>query len=245
MVKRILFYVLLLVPAVQAAAQLPLSGTVYDSTRRNLVEGVQVLCTCGTMSFTDSTGNYTIYVGEKDSVFFVYNNKPTQFFPVERIKDMNSFVIALPLYIPGRYKQLREIIVYGNNRRQDSIANRIQYERIFNFDKGGLRTGSNPVESGLGAGLDLEALINVFRFRYNRSMARFQQRLIKEEQDRYIDYRFNKRIVKQLTNLEEGPLLDAFMQEYRPDYELLTQALDIELYLYIQGAAKEFLSKRR
>ena len=138
-----------------------------------------------------------------------------------------SFEISLPLYIPGRYKQLREIIVYGNNRRQDSIANRIQYERIFNFDKGGLRTNNSGAESGFGAGLDLEALINVFRFRYNRSMARFQQRLIKEEQDRYIDYRFNKRIVKQLTILEDGPVLDAFMQEYRPDYELLTQALDI------------------
>lgn len=243
--QRILLYIMFLLPALQAVAQQPLSGTVYDSTRRNLVEGVQVLCTCGTMSFTDSAGNYTIYVSEKDSVFFIYKNKPTQLFAVQRIKDMNNFEIALPLYIPGRYKQLREIIVYGNNRRQDSIANRIQYERIFNFDKGGIRTSSSGPESGFGAGLDLEALINMFRFRYNRSMARFQQRLIKEEQDRYIDYRFNKRIVKQLTILEDGPVLDAFMQQYRPDYELLTQALDIELYMYIQGAAKEFLKKRR
>lgn len=243
--KRIVLYLFFFLPALQAVAQQPLTGTVYDSTRRNLVEGVQVLCTCGTMSFTDTVGNYTIYVGDKDSVFFVYNNKPTQFFPVQRIKDMNNFEIALPLYIPGRYKQLREIIVYGTNRRQDSIANRIQYERVFNFDKGGIRINNSGAESGIGAGLDLEALINVFRFRYNRSQARFQQRLIKEEQDRYIDYRFNKRIVKQLTILEDGPVLDAFMEEYRPDYELLTQALDIELYMYIQGAVKEFLKKRR
>jgi hypothetical protein len=75
-------------------------------------------------------------------------------------------------------------------------------------------------------------------------MALFQQRLIKEEQDRYIDFRFNKTIVKRLTKLKEGPLLDEFMILYRPEYELLTQIMDIELYLYIQGMAKRYLERK-
>jgi hypothetical protein len=206
--------------------------------------GVQVICTCGTMSFTDSVGNYSIYVGEKDSIFFFFSNKPTQKFAVAAIKDFSAFDISISMHVPGRYKQLKEIIVYGKTRRQDSIENRLQYDKVFNTDKGGVRfTGSNP-EAGMSAGLDLDALINVFRFRRNKSMAMFQQRLIKEEQDRYINYRFNKAIVQRLTKLKEGPLLDEYMQLYRPEYELLTQIIDIELFLYIQGTAKRFLDRK-
>lgn len=206
--------------------------------------GVQVICTCGTMSFTDSAGHYNIYVGEKDSVFFFFRDKPTQKFAIAAIRDYTAFDISISLHVPGRYKQLKEIIVYGKNRKQDSIENRLQYEKIFNGDRGGLRlTGSSP-EAGMGAGIDLDALINVFRFRRNKSMALFQQRLIKEEQDRYIDFRFNKYIIQRLTTLKEGPLLDEFVRLYRPEYETLTQILDIELYQYIQVAAKDYLKKK-
>lgn len=242
--KKLALYIVVLLLVKAGTAQIQLSGTVYDSTRRNLVMGVQVICTCGTMSFTDSVGNYSIYVGEKDSIFFFFSNKPTQKFAVASIKDFSSFDISISMHVPGRYKQLKEIIVYGKTRRQDSIENRLQYDKVFNTDKGGVRfTGSNP-EAGMSAGLDLDALINVFRFRRNKSMAMFQQRLIKEEQDRYINYRFNKTIVQRLTKLKEGPLLDEYMQLYRPEYELLTQIIDIELFLYIQGTAKRFLDRK-
>ena len=242
--KKLLLYIIVLLLVKTGSAQIQLSGTVYDSTKHNLVMGVQVICTCGTMSFTDSAGNYTIYVGEKDSIFFFFSNKPTQKFAIATIKDYSQFDISISMHVPGRYKQLKEIIVYGKNRRQDSIENRLQYDKVFNRDKGGVRfSGSNP-EAGMGAGLDLDALINVFRFRRNKSMAVFQQRLIKEEQDRYIDYRFNKSIVQRLTKLKEGPLLDEFMILYRPEYELLTQIMDIELYLYIQGMAKRYLERK-
>jgi hypothetical protein len=242
--KKFLLYFLLLL-ASGATAQIQVSGTVYDSTKRNLVEGVQVLCTCGTMTFTDSVGNYTIFAGDKDSLFFFFRNKPTQMFPVTAIKTPWQFDIAINLHVPGKYKQLKEIIVYGKTRRQDSIENRIAYDKIFNYDKGGLRISNSAPESGFGAGIDLDALINVFRFRRNKSRLLFQQRLIKEEQDRYIEYRFNKNIVKRLTPLKDGEALERFMIEYKPEYELLTQILDIELYMYIQAAAKDFLSKAR
>ncbi|MBK8087912.1 MAG: hypothetical protein IPK31_08175 [Chitinophagaceae bacterium] len=200
--KKLLLYIVVLLLVKTGTAQIQLSGTVYDSTRRNLVMGVQAICTCGTMSFTDSVGNYSIYVGEKDSIFFFFSNKPTQKFAVAAIKDFSAFDISISMHVPGRYKQLKEIIVYGKTRRQDSIENRLQYDKVFNTDKGGVRfTGSNP-EAGMSAGLDLDALINVFRFRRNKSMAMFQQRLIKEEQDRYINYRFNKTIVQRLTKLK-------------------------------------------
>jgi hypothetical protein len=222
-------------------AQIKISGTVYDSTKRNLVEGVQIACTCGTMSFSDSTGGYSIYAGEKDSIFFFYRDKPTRLFAVAEIQDYNVFDIALHLYVPGRYKQLKEIVIYGKNRRQDSIENRLQYDKVFRYTPGGIQLSNAAPGSGIGVGLDVESLINVFRFRRNRSMLRFQERLIKEEQDRYINYRFNETIIEKLTPLEKGEKMKQFMLYYRPEYEWLTTVLDIELYQYIQLAAKEFI----
>ncbi|MEJ8817234.1 hypothetical protein [Lacibacter sp. H407] len=242
--KKLTLYIIVFFLAKSSVAQIQLSGTVYDSTKRNLVMDVQVICTCGTMSFTDSAGNYSIYVGAKDSVFFFFNNRPTQKFSVASIRDMAAFDISIQMHVPGRYKQLKEIIVYGKNRRQDSIDNRVQYDKVFNFDKGGVRfSGSNP-EAGMSAGIDLDALINVFRFRRNKSMARFQERLIREEQNKYVDYRFNKTIIQRLTTLQDGPLLDEFIRRYKPDYDILSQVIDIELFLYIQTAAKEFQKEK-
>jgi hypothetical protein len=196
------------------------------------------------MSFSDSTGSYSIFTGEKDSLFFFFRNKPTQMFAVSSIKDYGAFDIALHLYIPGKYKQLKEIIVYGKTRKQDSIENRLQYDKIFRFSPGISLSNAAP-ESGIGVGLDVESLINVFKFRRNRSMLRFQQRLIKEEQDRYVDYRFNENIIEKLTVLEKGNKMTLFRQLYRPEYEWLTSALDIELFQYIQIAAKQFLQNKQ
>ncbi len=165
-------------------------------------------------------------------------------FAVSSIKDYGAFDIALHLYIPGKYKQLKEIIVYGKTRKQDSIENRLQYDKIFRFSPGISLSNAAP-ESGIGVGLDVESLINVFKFRRNRSMLRFQQRLIKEEQDRYVDYRFNENIIEKLTVLEKGNKMTLFRQLYRPEYEWLTSALDIELFQYIQIAAKQFLQNKQ
>ncbi len=227
-----------------AGAQVfPLSGSVYDSSRIYVVPGVQVICTCGTMDFTDSTGRYTVFVSDADSVFFFFRDRPTQKFAVKNAKDFNNFDIALNIVLPGRYRQLPEVIVYGNRYKQDSIENRLNYDKIFQFQKPGISIAPvNNAMPGAAVGVDLENLINMFRFRRNRSMLRFQQRLIREEQDRYIDYRFNKKIVKQLTGIDSDIVLDQYLKEYRPEYELLTQVIDIELYQYIQLSMKAFIS---
>lgn len=221
----------------------PLSGTVYDSSRNYVVPGVQIICTCGTMDFTDSTGRYTVFVSDADSVFFFYRDRPTQKFAVKAAKDFTQFDIALNIMLESRYRQLPEVVVYGNRYRQDSIENRMNYDKIFQFQKPGIAIAPvNNAMPGAAVGVDLESLINMFRFRRNRSMLRFQQRLIREEQDRYIDYRFNKKIVKQLTGIESDIILDQYLKEYRPEYDLLTQVIDIELYQYIQLSMKAFIS---
>jgi len=61
---------------------------------------------------------------------------------------------------------------------------------------------------------------------------------------RLIYYSSDKYIIQRLNTFKEGPLLDEFVRLYRPEYETLTQILDIELYQYIQAAAKDYLKKK-
>jgi hypothetical protein len=172
---------------------------VYDSSRNYPLEAVSVLSTSGKGTVTNADGFYEIEVTEKDSIWFSYLNKPTVKFPVLKIVNTMSFDISLHVNVPV----LREVKIRPRNYRQDSIQNRIDYAKVFNYQKPKLK----PSVTSSGVGFDLDEIINMFRFRRNRSMASFQQRLLMEEEDKYIDYRFNKALVRRLTLLESPSII--------------------------------------
>lgn len=218
-------------------AQVPLSGTVYDSLRRNLVEGVKVQSTGGQRTETDSMGRYKLVVNEADSVSFSYNGKPTQKFPVSAIKDPFHFDIQLHMTIKGKYNTLQEVVVYGKSYRQDSAENRDTYRDIFEYKKPGLKTSINPNNGVVGA--DVNEIINIFRFQRNKRIKAFQKRLEQQEEDHYVDYRFNKTLVRRVTGIKE-PQLSEFMQIYRPSYAFASGSDEVSFYQYILNCAAQF-----
>lgn len=206
-------------------------GMVYDSSRNYPLEAVSVLSTSGRGTITNAEGYYEIAVSERDSIWFSYLNKPTIKFPVIKIANPMGFDISLHVSIPT----LKEVKLRPKNYKQDSIQNRIDYAKIFNYEKPKLK----PSIIGSGVGFDLDEIINMFRFRRNRSMASFQKRLLLEEQDKFIDHRFNKALVRRLTLLE-SPALDSFMRLYRPSYTFTKMAGDYEFQYYIKTAFLRF-----
>jgi hypothetical protein len=94
--------------------------------------------------------------------------------------------------------QLPEVKVRNNYYKLDSVQNRQEYAKYFNFRKPTLRISSNPNYNpgGLTAGFDLDEIINMFRTRRNRNLAFLQKRLLDEEQNKYIDRRFSKLFVR-------------------------------------------------
>jgi hypothetical protein len=88
-------------------------------------------------------------------------------------------------------------------------------------------------------GFDLDEIINMFRVRRNRNLLFLQRRLISQEQEKYVQYRFTKRFVIKLTRLE-GEDLDRFMDFCKPSYEVLGLLNDLELGYYIQKKFEEF-----
>jgi hypothetical protein len=96
------------------------------------------------------------------------------------------------------------------------------------------------VPGSLTVGFDLDEIINAFRFKRTRQMLSFQQRLLQEEVDKYIDHRYSKYLVKRLTALD-GKELDDFMNFYRPAYEELILLNELELGYYIEQCYKNYV----
>jgi len=229
-----LFTVAFLLAGRSASAQTyTIRGIVYDSSRTSPVPSVSVLSTGGNGTVTNNEGYYEIQVAEKDSIWFSYLNKPTMKFPVLKIANTMGFDISLHVNVPT----LKEVKIKLKNYKQDSLQNRIDYAKIFNYKKPGLKTVTPQI--GAAAGFDLDEIINVFRFRRNRSMASFQKRLFQQEHDKFVDYRFSKALVRRLTQLD-GKALDSFMMVFRPSFLFTKLAGEYDFYQYIKESGIRF-----
>jgi hypothetical protein len=222
---------LLLPISVLGQTEILLRGTVYDSTRMVAIPMVRVTSTGGNVTYTDSVGQYRIVVSSRDSVAFFYRNRST----VRDIKYVQGFDVSLQITVTDRYKTLKEVVVIQKTHRQDSIENREKYRKAFGFERGlSITTGGDIMG---GAGLDPNSIINLFRFRMQRSMRSLQNRLLAEEAEKFVNYRFNKNLVKNLTGLE-GMDLDRFMIVYRPSYEFTAATPEYQFYQYILDASR-------
>ena len=236
--KSVLIFILFFFIS-QPAFNQTIKGRVTDYFSKKPLDAVTIQTSSGHFSISDSLGNYTIDVTKKDSLWFSYLNKQTMKYPVDTIMHPENFDIAL--YVDARW--LPEVKVASRNYRLDSIQNRETYANAFNYRKPGLRLSqSNPstyTPGSLTAGFDLDEIINSFRFRRNREMLSFQQRLIQEEHDKYIDHRYTKYLVKKLTSLD-GKQLEDFMNYYRPSYDEALMMNDLELGYYIEQCYKDY-----
>jgi hypothetical protein len=207
-------------------------GTIYDITQRTPLEAVSVMSTSGGGTITDEFGRYTLTVRVTDSLYFSYQGRETGKYPVLAMEDPRQFNMALHVKVYA----LPNVIVRPPDYRTDSLQNRIDYGKYFGYAK------PNPLKSinvgPTGVGMDPNEIINMFRFKRNRQLAALSRRLIADEQDKYIEFRFNKNFVKELTGLD-GKELDAFVRKYRPPYDFVAITNQLELGYYIQQCYKK------
>lgn len=235
-IKIFLFTLFLFITAGNLMAQVTVSGTVYDASKKNYVENVLVQSSNGKFSISDTLGNYNIRVTENDSLVFIYQDKPTQKFAVAQIPDLQHFDISLHIKVKSKYNTLKEVVVVTKSYQQDSAENRELYADFYNFRKPTLRTNISP-DGAVGA--DLDEIINLFRFKRNRRLQAFRNRLEQQEQDKYVAWRFNKKFVGRITQLK-GTDLDSFMVRYLPTYEFTISADEVTFNRYILNASYAF-----
>ncbi|MFT3826255.1 MAG: hypothetical protein QM731_20190 [Chitinophagaceae bacterium] len=210
--------------ALAATAQVQINGTVYDRMARYGVPNVSVMGTSGAGTITDSLGRYTIKLSGTDSIYFSYLGKATRKFPVKEIPPGQHFDMSLQVSVDS----LPSVTVRQRSYREDSLQNRNEYRKAFEYEPDYLAGGGG---GGFGVGISLDAL---FSLRKIRRMEAFRKRLEWEEREKYIDHRFTKAIVRRVTGLQ-SPALDSFMVWYRPSYETL-QIFETEYdyYKYIK-----------
>ena len=196
------------------------------------------MTTSGKGTSTDAYGRYEVDVKESDSVWFSYLNKPTIKYPVGKIFDNSHFDIALHIHVPV----LKEVIVKPRNYKLDSLKNRLDYAKAFDWEKPKLKAGSSG-GYGVAMGFDLDEIIRMFQFRKNKSSAAFKERLLEEERDKFIDHRFNKALVLRLTGLisEER---DSFMSRCRPTYEFCLYTSDYDFQFFIKKCYELYKLKK-
>lgn len=217
-------------------ASFTVSGTVYDTSKIHVIPFVQVFSTSGSQTVTDSLGAYRILVKPGDSLYFFLDGKNSIKYPVKDIYDNNAFDIAIHANLQTRYKILQEVTVFSDTYRMDSVENREKYARVFGSSKPGIKIGTGSM--GV-PGLDIGSIIEVFQFRKNKQTSSFRQRLIQQEQDGYVDYRFNAKLITRITGLT-GKDLENYMRIYRPPYEFIEQSSLVEYYQYIIDSSKEY-----
>lgn len=228
-------------PQKAAAQYVTISGTVYDISARRPLEAVGVLSSSGRGTLTDSLGHYTIVVRATDSIWFSLIGKTTMKYPVDTINNTDNFNVMIHV----RSTELPEVKVRNNYYKLDSLQNRRDYAKIFDFKKPTLRLSTDPGYNpgGLTAGFDLDEIINIFRFKRNRSLLALQNRLLKEEDEKYVNSRYSKQFVRKITRLQ-SPELDSFMVRYRPSAELIRLLNDLELGYYIQQSFEQYKASR-
>ena len=74
-------------------------------------------------------------------------------------------------------------------------------------------------------------------------MERFRSRLLVQEEEKYVDYRFSKALVRRLTGLT-GTDQETFMKKFRPTYEFTTYSSDYDFQNYIKEAYRMWSRQR-
>lgn len=224
------------------AQQISLQGRVFDHLNLRPLEGVLVISNGKIETITDSSGKYSLVLSKSDSVSFSFQGKSTMKYAVDTISNPHSFDLAIHVKV----HQLPNVTLKNSDYRQDSVLNRETYAKYFNYKKPGISFSApnTYVPGALTVGIDLQELINAFRFKRNQRLESLQKRLIQQEQDKYIFHRFNKRFIRQLTNVSDEDL-NYFMEFYKPAYHVLLTMNDIELGYYIQQCFKHFIALKK
>lgn len=211
------------------------------------LDSVKVFTSSGHRASTDIDGSYHIPItGKTDSIWFYYNNKNTIKYPVDTIKNKQEFEVRILLPYPIFPKgYLPTVTVRARDYYEDSVELRSNYAKIFNWEKPGKALGKSVgVSPQGGIGVDFDQIINLFRFGYNKRQEVYQKFALQIEQDRYIDHRFTRKKIEDLTGLKDKDR-DEYMKMYRPTYHELILLNEIELGKYIEITYKKYLEYKK
>jgi len=224
-----LILLLLLSTCFEIAAQDNVKGKIYDAQTDSVIAGVNVFNLNTKQSVRSGIdGNYTIAASEGDQIIFSRIG-----FRPDTATVIHSMLLAL--HEVTLYKEIITLknVTVTSSYQNDSLARRNFYSDIYARQPG--ITGLNTPQYGFGVSV---SPLSYFSYRAKQKR-QLKKRLLKQEEESYVDRSFPKEWVSKLTGLR-GDSISRFMMLYRPSYKFCRENNREKMLLYISDKLKEF-----
>jgi hypothetical protein len=227
------FFVLLCCGGLTANAQQFLTGKVYVKGSSDTLVSVSIHnITQQRYDLSDEDGSYRMQAAPGDHIAFSSVGHKT-----DTVTVTASMLTAFyPVDLEIKPQTLQAVRVGElSNYQLDSVDRRKEYSWVYDH-------GNTPrleqERKGDGVGVNM----NIFRNAGSaaKQRERLEKRLSREEQDYYVDFRYNKDYVAKITHLQ-GDSLKTFMKKYRPSYDYCRKAATVDILVYINDCYKQFV----
>jgi hypothetical protein len=172
---------------------------------------------------TAADGQFSIWVKKGELLEFSKIGYQTLRIRIHNEKEPSYYALVMEK-VPI---QLKEVDIKG--KPLDFVSDSIRYRQAYNI------VMSKPKKEEL----DLRNMPLAMLSRKNRQEWAFQKMYAEWEQEKFIDFTFNERLVQKITYLQ-GDTLQLFMKRYRPTYEFLRTVGDYEYLDYIKRCYYRF-----
>ena len=215
-----------------------LTGKVYKKETTEVLVSVSIYNISRRLhELSEESGSYRVQVAPGERVIFSSVGYQADTLTVTPDMLLGTY----PVYLEPKVQTLQSVTVGSQSNYQvDSIARRNEYSWVYDHGSVARLEKDRKGADGVGANIDL--------FKKGSSAdqqrERLKKRLIKEEQEYYIDSRYNKEYIARLTHLQ-GDSLVKFVAQYRPTYDYCRKAATVDILVFISDNIKKFRKGER
>jgi hypothetical protein len=225
---------LLFLVSLRGSAQQFLTGKIYKKNSDETLLSVSIHnITESRYDLSEEDGSYRIQAAPGDHIAFSSVGYRADTLTV----TASLLTAACPIYLDIRPQELQAVRVGEfNNYQLDSMDRRKEYAWVYEHDNTPHIAKDRQGADGVGV------TMNIFRKTSSADKQRIhlEKRLQKEEEDDYVDYRYNTDYVTKITHLK-GDSLKQFMQRYRPSYDYCRKAANVDILVYINDSYKLYM----
>jgi len=225
----------LFISAIRSYGQ-KITGVITDISTGRPIHGASVSLGAS-RAYTNPYGSFEIAnANGNDSLKISHIGYKTCMMPLS--KDITTLRIELePTVI-----SLKEVTIYGDKDfKQDSISNRLAFQKQFNYTSPKLMDAFNGNPNKMTGELISVNPFTLIAVLTKKSAPeyKFKKMLITDEHEDYVTRKFNKGIVSRITGLK-GDTLSEFLTRYRPGYQFALKAADYDMEVYIRASFEKF-----
>jgi hypothetical protein len=209
-------------------AQSTVKGKIYDAKTDSTIAAVNVFnINTKQSAHSDISGSYSITATEDDQlVFSIVGYRP------DTVTVVYSMLLAQhDVTLRNEIITLKNVTV-TSSYQGDSLARRNYYDNMYKLPN---ITGHNTPQYGFGISLSPFSHFS----QEAKQKRQLKKRLIKEEEEYYVERSFPKQWVASMTGLR-GDSLIRFMMLYRPSYSFCRKSSREQMLIYVSEKLKEF-----